>query len=379
MKDNSKIKVLMLGWEFPPYFKGGLGIHCYHLSKKLGKKVDLKFVVPFKNRIKEKIPVKFFKLSIVKPRLNLKDNTYSRVYPKHLINYVKRYPKYAKKIIRENKFDLIHAQDWLPLLAALKVKKLSKKPLIVTCHSTEFDKSKIPRKYRYNIEKMAFEQADKVITVSNYTKSILIKKYKINPKKITTIYNGISVRGKSLPVKKRSKIVLFLGRIVYQKGLDILLKIIKFVVKKDNTIVFHIVGKGSRNKKLLQKVKDMRIDENVKILGYVLDKDRCYRGADIFVMPSVSEPFGMTPLEAIKNGTPVIISKQSGVSEILKNSIKIDYWNIEKWGNSILKLMKDKKLYNKLRRNGFEEVKKFTWERVADNTVNVYKKLLKVK
>ncbi len=371
-----KIKVLMLGWEYPPYWVGGLGIHCYYLTKALAKlPVRIYFINPHPIH-KKKGNLEIVGLNISQ---RFKEKGKIVVYGRLRLKKIREFTKKVPGIIKKYDFDLIHCQDEHPIDVSIILKRITKKPLLLTIHSTAIDKSRKPKPQRFKIEKKGMECADRIIAVSNFTKRMMVNRYKINPKKILVIPNAVKQRG--LPPRKKEgekKYILYLGRVTYQKGIPYLLEAAAKVVKKDTNVIFLIAGEGDskyRNK-LAKQVKRLRLEDNIIFLGYVKDRNYYYRKAHIFVMPSVSEPFGITPLEAISNGTPAIISKQSGISEILKSCLKVDYWDVDGLAKKILFLIRDKKAYNKLRREGLKEVRNFTWEKIAEETFDLYKKMV---
>ena len=370
-----KIKVLMLGWEYPPYFAGGLGTHVYNLTKELSKLgVKIYFINPHLIH-KKRGNLEVIGLDVSR---QFKEDGKITVYGRYRLRKIAAFTKKIKEVLKYE-FDIIHCQDEHPIDASILLKKLTKKPLLLTVHSTSFDKSKSVKIRRFTIEKKGMKNADKIIAVSNFTKQIMVKRYKIDPEKILVIPNAVNQR-KLPPKKKEGKIryVLCLGRLTYQKGLPYLLEAAAKVVKKDNNVRFLLVGEGHERyvRKLRYQVRKLRLERYVRLLGYVKDRDYCYRKAHIFVMPSVSEPFGITPLEAISNGTPAIISRQSGVSELLKSCLKIDYWDTNDLAKKILFLVNNKKAYERLRKQGLKEIKKFTWQDTAKRTLKVYKDIL---
>ncbi len=379
MRSDPRIKVLMFGWEFPPYVTGGLGTHCWNLTKSLSS-LDTKifFVTPHPISKDTHNFIDIVSLNISQ-RFKGKGKILS--YGKFYENKIRLYNRYSKDILDKYDFDIIHCQDRMPIKAAIAAKKISKKPLVLTVHSTEFDKTDRPRKKWIEIEKKGMQSADRIIAVSNYTKGIIVKKYGIDPKKIVAIPNG--VESKKTPSKKKlgkTRNIFYLGRIAYQKGLPYLIEAAAKVLKKEKNVKFLIAGAGKEKykKKLEKKIEELGLTKDVVFLGYVKDRNYYYKKAYLFVMPSVSEPFGITPLEAISNGTPAIISKQSGIAEVLNNCIKVDYFDTEKMAKSILMLIKDKKRYEKLRKDSIREINNFfSWDYVAKQTVDVYKSLSK--
>jgi len=371
-----KIKVLMVGWEYPPYWVGGLGTHCYYLTKALAKlPVKIYFVNPNSIHIR-KGNIEVIGLYVTQ---KYKEDGKIVVYGRLRDKKIKAFNEIAPKVIKKYDFDIIHCQDDHPIDACISIKKISKKPLLLTIHSTVHDKYKKPKIRRFKKEKRGMKCAEKIIAVSNYTKRMMINKYAVSPKKILVIPNA--VKQKKLPPRKKEskkKYILCLGRVTYQKGIPYLIKAAAKVVKKESNVRFLIAGEGDikYKNKLKKEIRRLGLENHIIFLGYVRDRDYYYRKAHIFVMPSVSEPFGITPLEAISNGTPTIISKQSGVSEVLKSCLKVNYWDSEDLANKILFLFRNKKAYNKLRMDGLKEVRNFTWEKIAKKTFDVYRKML---
>lgn len=367
----------MLGWEYPPYVAGGLGTHCYYLTKALAKLAKIYFITP------HPIHKKIGNLEIVGLDITqqFKEKGKLVVYGKLRAKKIDVFTGMIREVIKKYDFDVIHCQDEHPIEASIIAKNISKKPLVCTIHSTVYDKSKKLKIRRFNTERKGMRNADKIIAVSNYTKDIIINKYKIDPTKIAVIPNAVEQK-KAPPAKiyHKTKYVLCLGRVTYQKGIPYLIEAAAKVLKKEKNIKFIIVGEG-RSKdigKLKQKIRKLGLQNNFSFLGYVKDKEYYYRRSHIFVMPSVSEPFGITPLEAISNGTPAIISRQSGVAELLKSCMKFNYWDTDDLAKKIIFLLKNKQAYRKLRMNGIREVRNFMWENVAKETLKLYKKVLKL-
>ncbi|MBW2975452.1 glycosyltransferase family 4 protein [Candidatus Woesearchaeota archaeon] len=373
-----KIKVLMLGWEYPPYVTGGLGTHCYYLTKALAKlPVKIYFITPHPIH-KRRGNLEIIGLDISQ---RFKEDGKILSYGKrdNFYKKVELYKKEAVDVIQKLDFDIIHSQDWMPIETAILIKNLSGKPLIQTMHSTEFDKCRHPRKRFIELDKKGMKAAEKVIAVSNYTKKILIDKFGIESRKIAVIYNAIEQR--KAPAKKKEATVrhiLYLGRLKYQKGIPFLIDAADIVLKKERDVRFIIAGKGKKEYEAKLKIKVHKLGHADKIIfkGYVKDKDYYYKKANLFVMPSLSEPFGITPLESIGNGTPVLISKQSGIAEVLKSCLKFDYGNKEDFARKMLFLLRNKRAYERLRTKGLEEIRSFTWESIAKETRDVYAKFI---
>lgn len=401
------VKVLMFGWEFPPYAKGGLGTACYGMTKALSKiGVKVYFVMPHlspnakadfvelvsadfdeefvriiqtKTLLHQYISFEEYSLKLEKTRKESKNNEW-KVYGTNLYEEVLRYAALARKIAKMYDFDVIHAHDWLTFLAGIEAKKASKKPLIIHVHATEFDRSPFPNQIVYDIEKKGIDESDAIICVSHLTKKILVEKYNANPNKIFVVHNGIDYEEKSLQVEKKDKLVLFLGRVTYQKGPEFFVEVAKKVLQYEPDTKFLVVGEGDMLPWLIHKVASEGLAGKILFTGFLRGKEleKAYALADVYVMPSRSEPFGLTPLEALLCGTPVVISKQSGVSEVLKHALKVDFWDVDEMTNKIVALLRYKALHNQLKTHGKEEIKTLSWDKAAAKIKCIYEKYMKV-
>ncbi len=428
------MRVLMFGWEFPPHISGGLGTACYGLTKGLAglKNTDVLFVVPRafgdedqtiiqligankipvarKNIVFEKtgdiidslevqseiIPYlnqeEFFRLKNqrISSRSRFVKTTegltieFSGTYGFDLMEEIKNYALVAEFIARDNRFDLIHAHDWLAYPAGIAAKRISGKPLVIHVHATDFDRSGgNVNPVVYAIERQGMEMADKIITVSNYTRKTVIEKYGIPPKKITTVYNAVEPVANKYPFNfKRGindKVVTFLGRITLQKGPEYFVEAASLILKKMDNVRFIMAGSGDKMNEMVLRVADLGMADRFHFTGF-LDGEEVYRMfylTDVFVMPSVSEPFGIVPLEAMQAGVPVIISNQSGVSEVLNHAIKIDFWDTYAMADSIHALLNYPALSKFLKKSGKKEVGKLTWKQSAMHVQSVYRELLR--
>lgn len=397
------VKVLMFGWEFPPFTKGGLGTACYGLTKSLSKQgIKILFVMPklpkdakaeFVELISEEDEFNSIELIETKTLLHqyitseeyskklqiLKTNSNSskdnwQIYGSNLYEEVLRYAQLARTIARKHDFDVIHAHDWLTYLAGIEAKKVSKKPLIIHVHATEFDRSPYPNPFVYDIEKKGIQFADAIICVSNLTKKIIIEKYGADPKKVFVVHNGIDYEEKSISVEKNEHLVLFLGRITYQKGPEYFIEVAKKVLQFEPNTKFLVVGEGDMLPWLIHKVASEGLGGKILFTGFLRGKEleKAYALADVYVMPSRSEPFGLTPLEALLCGTPAIISKQSGVSEVLTHALKVDFWDVDEMTNKIVALLRYKSLHNTLKNHGREEIKTLSWDKAAEKVKCIY-------
>lgn len=426
------MKVLMFGWEFPPHITGGLGTACFGLTKGLMKQdVKVLFVVPkaygdeSQEAVRlinasdvvvdvEDVELKSYweKLTYMEIGSNLipyvgpdefrdmviqeelrteatersvfsRKFEFSGKYGHDLMEEISRYALVSSAIAATQQFDLIHAHDWLTYPAGIAAKSVSGKPLVVHMHATEFDRSgENINQNVYDIERRGMEEADRVITVSNLTRNIVIERYGINPDKVFTVHNAVE------PVEKEDigdttkgvseKIVTFLGRITFQKGPEYFVEAAKKVLDMDPNVRFVMAGTGDLMNKLIRRVAQLRISTKFHFTGFLKGPsvDRMFALSDVFVMPSVSEPFGIVPLEAMRSSVPVVISKQSGVAEILKHAIKVDFWDVEALADSIYGLLHYDALSKMFIKYGKEEVDNLKWDHAALKVKEVYEDVI---
>ncbi len=409
------MKVLMLGWEFPPYNSGGLGTACEGLTKGLNNHdVAVTFVLPKANGdakashvnliVADKVYIdkdklKFLEINSLlvpyitseqynekyagKARLKQGDmkSMHEELYGRNLVEEVHRYAEEVNLISAMESFDLIHAHDWMTYPAAIKAKNTSGKPLVVHIHATEFDRTGgNVNQYVYDIERTGFHSADRIIAVSNMTKCKLVEHYGVSPDKITVVHNAVDFSNCDTGecIKHDDKVVLFLGRITLQKGPEYFLYAAKRVLEMDPDVKFVVAGSGDMEAFMVEKAAELGIAKSVLFTGFLRgpDIDRAYRMADLYVMPSVSEPFGITPLEAMRNGTPVLISKTSGISEVINHCLKVDFWDIDQMSSKILATLKYSSLHQELKNNGLREVHTFSWDEPARKCIEVYNSVL---
>lgn len=304
-------------------------------------------------------------------------------YGPDLIQEVSNYAIVAAEVALEHEFDVIHAHDWLTYPAGIAAKIASGKPLVVHVHATEFDRS--GENYNtivYDIEKSGMMAADRVITVSNLTRNIVIERYGIDPCKVVTVYNAVEPAGdrKQVQVQKNidEKVVTFLGRITYQKGPEYFMEAAYKVLQCSDNVRFVMAGSGDLLRKMIRHAARLGITEKFHFTDFLKGPEVEYMFAlsDVYVMPSVSEPFGISPLEAMRSNVPVIISKQSGVSEILKHAIKIDFWDVDAMADAIYGLISYDALSAMFREYGKEEVENLKWENAAQQLKNQYVQLI---
>ncbi len=398
------MRVLTFGWDYPPMKNGGLGVACHGLTEELIELgLDVVFVLPreqpivgnhkfiFANKSPKTIHV--FSSSLVPYQhaesfLEYFTAEGKRVrFSRKIIDEVYRYADVAYGIALREQFDLIHAHDWTSYLAGVAAKLASGKPLVLHVHATSFDQagSNNVDPQIYEIERRAFHAADSVIAISNFTKDIVLTKYGVNPDKVTVVHNGIKPnRPPVLPPvlgelkMQGKKIVFYNGRITIQKGVDHFIRAARKVVDIDPNVIFVISGWGDMEHQIMHLVGSLSLSQNVIFAGALWDddRDRMYQAADLLVMPSVSEPFGLVPLEAIQHGTPVLISKQSGVSEVLTHALKVDFWDIDEMANKILAALRYDVMNRQLVVEGRKELERLTWRRAALKVHALYKKLL---
>lgn len=429
------MRVLMFGWEFPPHISGGLGTACYGLTKGLAELQDVAvtFVVPkafgdehptsiqliganhvavSKIEIEFETPQKkidyyevdskivpyvgeeeFWQLKRTKylkgTRFVRTDDElkidFSGGYGPGLLDEIRDYALVAEIIARQNSFDIIHAHDWLAYPAGMAAKKSSGKPLVIHVHATDFDRSGgnvNPRVYA--MEREGMEAADQIIAVSGLTKNTIVEKYGIHPGKITVVYNAVDHpeevrKGRKITKGKDEKIVTFLGRVTLQKGPEYFIEAANLVLKYMSNVRFVMAGSGDLLNSMIDRVAELGIADHFHFTGFLKGDDvtHMFRLTDVFVMPSVSEPFGIVPLEAMQSQVPVIISNQSGVSEILTNAIKIDFWDTQAMADSIYGLLNYGALSEHFKIEGKSEVDDLKWINSAQKVTEVYSKALK--
>lgn len=396
----------MFGWEFPPYNSGGLGVACQGLARALvAQNTDLLFVLPKRLKVHEK-GVKFvfadgdggmdiaYIDSLLVPYVTsekyakLRSEALNEMYGSTLFEEVRRYSYAAKMLAEQEKFDIIHSHDWLSFGAGVTAKKASRRPMVAHVHATEIDRTAgHANKYIYDKEHDGVHAADKVISVSGYTKNVLVSDYGVHPDKVSVVHNGIdpgnyytSARetDKYNALKKAGyKIVIFVGRITIMKGPDYFVYAAKKVLKYNPKVLFVFVGSGDMEGQVMGKVAQLGISDKVLFTGFLRGRElsEMYKSADLFVMPSVSEPFGLTSIEALVHNTPVLISKQSGVSEVLKHALKTDFWDVDDMADKILSVVEHKSMRLNLSRNGHKEALMCDWGSAAAKCISVYNSL----
>lgn len=422
----------MFGWEFPPHIAGGLGTACYGMTRGLARNgVEVVFVMPraygdedqrfvrvvnasdvetigtrdheFSEELLEKVSFIHIDSNML-PYISPEEYaayhdefvrsgrthewtdvwkqryTFSGKYGANLMEEVARYAMVAAQVAKdlEGQFDVIHAHDWLTYFAGIAAKRVSGKPLVVHMHATEFDRSgeNINRRV-YAIEKAGMQAADRVIAVSELTRRIVIGKYGIPAEKVVTVHNAVRFGESEDAVPERAvkdKVVTFLGRITYQKGPDYFVEAAAKVLQRVPDVRFVMAGSGDLMNHVVRHVAQLGIADRFHFTGFLKggEVQRMFRLSDVYVMPSVSEPFGISPLEAMRSGVPVIISRQSGVAEVLDYAIKVNYWDVDALADAIYGLLTYPALGRMFASKGLEEVTGLKWTNAAAKIKTVY-------
>ena len=421
------MKVLMFGWEFPPHISGGLGTACYGITKGLAANgVDVLFVMPSASGDEDQSSahiinasdvavydsitniddyldkVQFLRVgSNLMPYISPENYSllseeerhfqtmeftthfrskykFSGKYGANLMEEVSRYAMVGGAIAAENDFDVIHAHDWLTYLAGIAAKRVSGKPLVVHVHATEFDRD--GENYNtvvYDIEKRGMSEADRVITVSDWTRNIVINRYGIDASKVVTVHNAVDFSGRSdIKVNRtvKEKVVTFLGRVTLQKGPEYFIEAARKVLDRCDNVRFVMAGSGDLLNRSVRRVAQLGMADKFHFTGFLrgADVQKMFAYSDVYVMPSVSEPFGISPLEAMISNVPTIISKQSGVAEVLRHAIKVDFWDIDALADSIYALVNYPAIAKIASEKGFEEVSTLKWNNAAAKMKAVY-------
>ena len=429
------MKVLMFGWEFPPHIAGGLGTACYGMTKGLAANgVDVLFVMPSASGDEDQSAVKIINASDVPvdtmstsvdeflgkvqfvhigsnmvPYVDPQDFTtmveeerkrqiksfriqygqkykFSGKYGANLMEEVARYAMVGATIALQHKdeIDVIHAHDWLTYLAGIGAKQLTGKPLVVHVHATSFDRAsddKIDTRV-YDLEKKGMEAADKVIAVSDLTRNIVINKYGISPDKVVTVHNAVDFSGReNIEVERgvEDKVVTFLGRVTYQKGPEYFIEAAAKVLKRCPHVRFVMAGNGDMLNRCIRHVARLGISDKFHFTGFLRGKEvqKMFALSDVYVMPSISEPFGISPLEAMQTYVPSVISKQSGCAEILKYALKVDFWDVDAMSDAIYGLLNYPAIAALASRCGHDEVNALKWTNAAAKIKKVYESIMR--
>ncbi|MCE3225904.1 MAG: glycosyl transferase group 1 [Bacteroidetes bacterium] len=419
---NDLPKVLMLGWEFPPIINGGLGVACHDLSSAMSEMANITMIVPktspdFKMRnmnlvgINNIDPAFFnsfpsnyrkpfpFGLHMVSSDINpyysetstfgiegahsfvnskgqLNGFSIDSLYGGDVIGKVMHYAEITSQLAKNIDFDVIHAHDWMTMIAGMKIKEETGKPLVMHIHSLEVDRSGPENKgWVYQLEKTGMESADLLVPVSNFTANIITKYYGISKNKIQVVHNG-SVPVKTFKSKRpfKEKTVLFVGRLTRQKGPEKFLDIAARVLEKDPDVRFVMAGVGDYFRPVLEKSSYKSIGNRFHLTGFLNQEKLHYlfSVSDVYCMPSVSEPFGLSAIEAAQFGIPCVISKQSGVAEVLNGSLMFDFWDDNKAAGHILNLLHDKTLRKKVVEDASINLQNISWKISAEKIMNAY-------
>jgi glycogen(starch) synthase len=393
------MKILMLGWELPPYNSGGLGVACYQLCKALAKRpdVDIEFMLPYE----AEHDVDFMKITPAVPQDVVTITKAGSVYDSHKYSYKDGHQEFhdivgqqalyeqsVAKLVWSREFDVIHAHDWLTFRAGLRAKMVSGKPLILHVHSIERDRAggNEGNPLVREIEALAFLMADRIVAVSGHTKRMIMEDYNIPEDKIEVVHNSID-RELMAPLDSSNayryldslkadgwKVVTNVGRLTVQKGLFNLLHAAREVIARQPKTIFLLVGSGEQYHELVHLAAELGIGRNVIFTGFQRGKNwRDSLGiTDLFVMPSISEPFGLTVLEAIEYGAPALISKQSGVSEAVHNCLRVDCWDIREMANQITAAVRGEAMTEELHHNAYRELQKMSWNDAADKLLSIF-------
>ena len=428
------MKVLMFGWEFPPHIAGGLGTACYGMTKGLAANdVEVLFVMPSASGDEDQSAVKIINASDVAvdvttrtvdeflgkvqfvhigtnmiPYVSPEDFStiveeerrrqvedfriqygqkfkFSGKYGANLMEEVARYAMVGATIALQHKdeFDVIHAHDWLTYLAGIAAKQLTGKPLVIHVHATSFDRSSddnIDTRV-YELEKKGMMMADKIIAVSDLTRNICINKYGADPDKVVTVHNAVDFSGReNIQVERgvKDKVVTFLGRVTYQKGPEYFIEAAAKILKRCEHVRFVMAGSGDMLNKCIRHVARLGISDRFHFTGFLrgADVQKMFALSDVYVMPSISEPFGISPLEAMQTYVPSIISKQSGCAEILDYALKTDFWDVDAMADAIYGLLNYPALARVAAEKGHEEVNAIKWVNAAAKVKQVYQSVL---
>lgn len=429
------MRLLMLGWEFPPYISGGLGTACHGLVCAMERlRLEMLFMLPMaienpgrdgsglaanpegmslaptpqpSGRVQFKgIPAWFsspYPTSVMPraerpvqpmagpsnsrtapflmgPTLRLMGTGAVGGYDGDMAARIWDYADRCARLTQQESFDVIHAHDWMTLPAGMVLAARSQRPLIVQIHATEFDRSgEHMNPALYEVERRGMEAAVTVIAVSHLTKRIIVERYGIAPEKIRVIHNGIELKAPSAmtpAIQHKEKTVLFLGRITMQKGPEFFVEAAALVLERFDNVRFIMAGWGDLGPHVVERVAALGLGSKVHFAGFLRGEDveRAYRMADVYVLPSVSEPFGLTALEAIQYGVPVILSKTSGVGEVVPTGVlRCDFWDTHDMASKILAVLNHPELADHLRQRAYEEIRPLTWDTAAKKCLDVYR------
>ena len=401
-----KTRVLMFGWEFPPHIAGGLGTACLGLTRGLAKQgVEVLFVMPKASGDEDQSAAKIINASDVESLYQYHDveeywknidfmevgsnlmpymdpETFTREVNKSVLEGSEENRiEFKNKYQFSGKYGANLMEEVARYAAGIAAKRVSGKPLVVHVHATEFDRSgENVNQTVYNLERQGMLEADRVVTVSNLTRNIVITRYGINPDKVVTVHNAVDFQSYSeMEVERgvKEKVVTFLGRITYQKGPEYFIEAANKVLKRYPNVRFVMAGSGDMMNRSIRRVAKLKIATKFHFTGFLRGQDvqKMFAHSDVYVMPSVSEPFGISPLEAMRSGVPTIISKQSGVAEVLKHAIKVDFWDVDALADAIYALLAYPALAEFAAKYGLNEVNTLKWENAAYLLKTIYEEL----
>lgn len=419
------MKALMFGWEFPPHILGGLGTASYGLTKGMAMQpdMDITFVIPkprgdedqsflkiigacntpvvWKDVYWDYVSERLSKYMDPQEYYNMRDHIYadfsymytndlgciefSGRYPDNLLEEINNYSIMAGVIARTHDYDIIHSHDWLTYPAGIHAKNILGKPLVIHVHATDFDRSRgNVNPQVYQMEKNGMDHADHIICVSNLTRQTVIEKYYQDPAKVTTVHNAVeplSPEILAINTEKgiKDKVVTFLGRITMQKGPEYFVEAAARVLERAKHIQFVMAGSGDMMERMLYLAAEKGISDRFHFTGFLKGKQvyEMLKRSDVYVMPSVSEPFGISPLEAMQCGIPTIISKQSGCAEILDKAIKTDYWDVDAMADAIYSICTYDAMADFLSKEGKAEVDNIKWEYAGQKVRDIYNNVCK--
>ncbi|MCQ2346237.1 MAG: glycosyltransferase family 4 protein [Paludibacteraceae bacterium] len=378
------MNALMFGWEFPPHILGGLGTASYGLTRGMSQQADMhiSFVLPRPWGDEDQSFLRIIGANSVSvPGRGCIE--FSGRYPDNLLEEIGNYEAVASVLARQLDFDIIHSHDWLTYPAGVTAKYLSGKPLVIHVHATDFDRSRGQvNPTVYNIERRGMDLADHIICVSELTRRTVIEKYGQHPDKVSTVHNAVEPLPHPEEFTKhprKDKLVTFLGRITMQKGPEYFVEAAARVLEKTDGVRFVMAGSGDMMTKMIDLAAKRGIADKFHFPGFMRGKEvqELLADSDVYIMPSVSEPFGISPLEAMQVGCPTIISHQSGCAEILTHAIKIDYWDIDAMADAIYAIVKYPGIYRSLSEMGREEVNNIKWADAGIKVRQIYDKVLR--
>jgi glycosyltransferase involved in cell wall biosynthesis len=395
----------MLGWELPPHNSGGLGVACYHMAHAIARKGgEISFVLPYDAEHDYKFmnilaatnldPVERFGGNAY-DHLDLDAPSFTAEHGGFSIRDVQaKYVEFVVNHLKEHNYDVVHAHDWLTLEAGMAAKKAYGVPLVAHIHATEFDRSggDSGNPIIHEIEREGLIMADKIIAVSEYTKNLIAEKYAIPPGKIDVAHNGFDPdewgpydydpsRLAYITQKKQAgyTVVSTISRLTIQKGLVHLLRSFALALKHNPKLLLVIAGDGDQRDELLELSADLGVMQNVLFTGFIRGREirDIYSSADIFVMSSRSEPFGLTAFEAAHHGSAVVLTRQSGVAEVLRNVLKYDFWDEHRLADILVNISESQGLAEDLRENIRQEYTKLPWSKVADIILGTYQNTMR--